>query len=207
MSASTPGRSSHAHAQVVAGLHLAHRQDRRRRTAGRAGTRGAARGAPGRRCACASRRRGRRPPRSPSARRPRRRRSTCVAPTASPFTSTAFITPSTLAIRRCAGISVGCTRSSMPSARPPRDAEQLDPVAELLGVADVLLRELRDALGVGLVELHRDAEGDRRHDGELVRGVDALDVERRVGLGVAALLRLLQHRGERQRPCRASPRG
>ena len=46
--------------------------------------------------------------------------------------------------------------------------------------------ELGDAFGVGLVELHRDAEGDRRHDRELVRGVDALDVEGRVGLGIAA---------------------
>jgi hypothetical protein len=38
-----------------------------------------------------------------------------VAPTASPFTSTAFITPSTLAMRRVEGINVGCTRSSMPA--------------------------------------------------------------------------------------------
>ena len=82
--------------------------------------------------------------------------------------------------------------------RAPRDAEQLDPVAELLGVADVLARELRDALGVDLVELHRHAEGDRRHDRELVRGVDAFDVERRVGLGVAARLRLGEHVVERR---------
>ena len=89
----------------------------------------------------------------------------------------------------------------MPAARAPRDAEQLDPVAQLLGVADVLARQLRDALGVDLVELHRHAEGDRRHDGELVRGIDALDVERRVGLGVAARLRLLQHGVERRAGC------
>jgi hypothetical protein len=81
--------------------------------------------------------------------------------------------------------------------RPPRDAEELDPVTELLRVADVLARELRDALGVDLVELHRDAEGNRRHDRELVRGVDALDVERRIGLGVAARLRALERGGER----------
>ncbi len=86
----------------------------------------------------------------------------------------------------------------MPVRRAPGDAEQLDAVAELLGVADVFARQLGDAFGVGLVELHRDAEGDRRHDGELVRGVDALDVEGRVGLGIAQPLRLLQRSVERQ---------
>ena len=80
--------------------------------------------------------------------------------------------------------------------RPARDAQQLDAVTELLGVADIFLGQRGDTLGVDLVELHRDAEGDRRHDGELVRGVDALDVERRVRLGIAQALRLLQHRAE-----------
>ena len=41
------------------------------------------------------------------------------------------------------------------------DAQQLDAVAELLGVADVGRLQLGDAFDVGLVELHRDAEGDR----------------------------------------------
>ena len=53
--------------------------------------------------------------------------------------------------------------------------------------------ELADALDVGLVELHRNAEGQRREDGNLVRGVHALDVECRVGLGIAQALRLLEH--------------
>jgi len=79
-----------------------------------------------------------------------------------------------------------------------RYPEQLDAVAQFLGIADVLLGELGDALGVGLLELHRDAEGDRRHDGELVRRIHALDVESGVGLGVAQALRFLQHRVERQ---------
>ena len=78
------------------------------------------------------------------------------------------------------------------------DSQQLDAVAELLGIADVRLSELRDSFPVALVELHRDAEGDRRHDGELVRGVHALDVEGRIRLGIAAFLRLLQHRRERK---------
>ncbi len=101
-------------------------------------------------------------------------------------------------MRRRAGTSVGCTRSSMPLLRAPRDAEQLDAVAQPLGVLDVDGGELADALGVGLVELHRDAEGDRGEDGELVRGVDAVDVEGGIGLGVAQALRLGEHHVEGQ---------
>ena len=77
------------------------------------------------------------------------------------------------------------------------DAQQLDAVAQLLGVADVRRLQLGDAFHVRLVELHRDAEGDGAHDGRLVRGVDAFDVEGRVGLGVAAALRVLQRLLER----------
>jgi hypothetical protein len=84
----------------------------------------------------------------------------------------------------------------MPLRRALGDAQQLDAVAELLGVADVLRSELGDALDVGLVELHRDAERDGAHDGRLVRRVDAFDVEGRVGLGVAQALGFLQHHVE-----------
>ena len=76
------------------------------------------------------------------------------------------------------------------------DAQQLDAVAELLGVADVFARELRNAFDISGAELHRDAEADRGHDRELVRRVHAFDVERRIGLRVAAPLRFLQHVGE-----------
>ena len=78
---------------------------------------------------------------------------------------------------------------------PLGDREQLDPVAELLGVGDVGRLQVDDALDVRLRELHRNAERDRADDRRLVRGVDAGDVERRVGLGVAEPLRL----GERGR--------
>ena len=81
----------------------------------------------------------------------------------------------------------------MPCSRRARDAEQLDAVAELLGVADVGRLQLGDAFDVRLVELHRHAERDGAHDRRLVRGVDAFDVEGRVGLGIAQALRLLQH--------------
>ena len=75
-------------------------------------------------------------------------------------------------------------------------AEQLDPVAELLGVGDVGGLQLGDALDVRLGELHRHAEGDGADDRRLVRGVGAVDVEARVGLGVAQALRLGQRGGE-----------
>ncbi len=81
---------------------------------------------------------------------------------------------------------------------PPRDAEQLDPVAELLRVPDVLALQPGDALDMGLGELHRHPERDRRQDRRLVRGVDALDVERRIGLRVAQPLCLGEHGRERK---------
>ena len=80
----------------------------------------------------------------------------------------------------------------------PRDAEELDAVAEAFGVLDVDRGELRDAFGVDLVELHRDAEGDGGEDGELVRGIDALDVDGGIGLRVAEALRFGEHHVERQ---------
>jgi len=79
---------------------------------------------------------------------------------------------------------------------PLRDREQLDAVAELLGIRDVGRLQLDDALDVRLGELHRDAECDRAHDRGLVRSVDAGDVEGRVGFGIAQLLRIGQCRGE-----------
>src|SRR6266480_5318085 len=57
---------------------------------------------------------------------------------------------------------------------------------------DVRARQLFDSFPEAFLELHRDAEGERRQDGELVRGVDALDVEARIGFGVAAPLRFAE---------------
>ena len=74
-----------------------------------------------------------------------------------------------------------------------RDAQVLDPVAQLLGVGHILAADVADAFDVDLVELQRDAKGDRGQDGELVGGINALDVEGRIGLGVAQRLRLGQY--------------
>ena len=73
------------------------------------------------------------------------------------------------------------------------DAQQLDAVTQLLGVLDVGRTQFGDAFDVGLVELHRNAESDGRHDGGLVRGVHAFDVEGRIGLGIAQALGFLEH--------------
>ena len=80
---------------------------------------------------------------------------------------------------------------------PRRDAQQLDAVAQVLGRFDVGLADRLDALDVDLLEVELAAEGEARQDGELVRRVEAADVEGRVGLGVAQRLRLGQRVAER----------
>ena len=89
----------------------------------------------------------------------------------------------------------------------PRDAEQLDAVAELLGKIDVEPRDVADPLGVDPGEVDRAAEPDARQDRQLVRRIDAVDVEARIGFGIAELLRLGQHFGEFVRGSRASSSG
>ena len=76
------------------------------------------------------------------------------------------------------------------------DAQQLDAVTEFRGEGDIDRGDAADALDVHRVERHRPAEGERRQDGQLVRRVDAVDVEGGVGLGVAQLLGVGQDFGE-----------
>ena len=74
-----------------------------------------------------------------------------------------------------------------------RRAEQLDPVAELAGEGDVVGRDPADALDIGVGEVDPRAEGKAGEDRQLVRRVDAVDVEAGIGLGIAEALRLGQH--------------
>src|SRR3546814_8219162 len=74
-----------------------------------------------------------------------------------------------------------------------REAEQLDAVAELVGIGDVQRRHVADALDIDRSEIDLAAEGQRGENGKLVRGVDAVDVEAGVRLRVAEPLRLGQH--------------
>ena len=77
-------------------------------------------------------------------------------------------------------------------------AQQLDAVAELFGVTDIGRLQGRDAFHMRFVELHRHAESDGAHDGQLMRGVHAFDVESGVGLGIAQALRFFEHHVEVQ---------
>ncbi len=77
-----------------------------------------------------------------------------------------------------------------------REAQELDAKSELLRILDVEVGNVTDALDVDAGDIDRRAEGDRGQDRELVGGIDAVDVEARIRLGVSPLLRLRQHRGE-----------
>ena len=71
-----------------------------------------------------------------------------------------------------------------------RDAEQLDLVAKIAGDLDVGLGDGGDALDEDFVGRDLAAEAERSEDGELVSGIEATDVEGRVGFGVTQLLRV-----------------
>ena len=77
-----------------------------------------------------------------------------------------------------------------PAVAPLGDAEQLQREAELLGVGEVVGLDRLDPLVGDLVEADRGVEGEPGEDRHLRRGVGAVDVLGRVGLGVAELLGL-----------------
>ena len=111
--------------------------------------------------------------------------------TASASIVTALVTPITWAIAEVFGTIVGCTRCSMPHVGALGNAEQLDAVAELRRpCVRSSGRDRRDALDVDRVGVDLGAEGEARQDGELVGGVEALDVEGRIGLRIAEALRV-----------------
>ncbi len=100
---------------------------------------------------------------------------------------------------RCeAGTSAGWTRSSTPVFPPPRHAQQLDAVAQLLGAGHIHPLQRRDAFHLHVIEAHRRAERIGGQQRELVRGVDALYVESRVGFRVAQRLGLGERGAEVQ---------
>ena len=72
------------------------------------------------------------------------------------------------------------------------DRQQLDEAADLAGGGDVGGGHLGDAFTVDVGRRDPAVEGQTRQDGRLGRGVEALHVGGRVGLGVAELLRLGQ---------------
>ena len=117
-------------------------------------------------------------------------------PIRSPSATTALKTPSTRAMGAASRIMQGCTRWVSAGLAGAGYAQELDPVAELDGEADVERADVADALDVDRVVIDRAAEHDAGEDRELVRGIDPVDVGGRVGLRITQLLRLLEHGGE-----------
>ena len=83
-----------------------------------------------------------------------------------------------------------------PAVARLRDREELDAVAELPRVGDVLRRHQGDALRIDVLQLDVGSEGERGQDLQLVGRIHSFDVEGRIGLGVAVGLGLLQDDGE-----------
>src|SRR5579862_7675714 len=79
-----------------------------------------------------------------------------------------------------------------------RDAEELDAITELLGCGEIGGRDRGNAFDINRLLIDFGAEGQARQDRELLRGVVALDIEARIGLGVTKALRLLEAFGKRQ---------
>ena len=82
-----------------------------------------------------------------------------------------------------AGVGVAC------------DAQQLDGVAELAGLGNVLGADGTDTLLVDIVGGHAGAKADGGEDCRLAGGIEAVDVGGRVGLGIALCLRVGKHVG------------
>ena len=78
-------------------------------------------------------------------------------------------------------------------SRLARQSQQLDAIAEFLGELDVHRRHAPDAFDMDAGEVDPGAEGRAGQHGELVCGIDTIDVETRIGLGVACGLGLREH--------------
>ena len=86
----------------------------------------------------------------------------------------------------------------MPFAVRTATPKQLDPIAEFLRGAQIFRRDRGDAFDIDRALGNLGAEREAGQDRKLLRGVVAIDVERRIGLGIAEPLRVLQAFGKRQ---------
>ena len=93
------------------------------------------------------------------------------------------------------GRSSGWTGLAVAGA--PRDSQQLDPVAKLVGKCDVVGGDMADSLDMHAVEVDFRAESECGQNGEFVGRVDTVDVEGRVRLGIAQSLRVGENLVER----------
>ena len=78
------------------------------------------------------------------------------------------------------------------------DAEQFYAIPEIRSGLQILRRDRRDSLDIDRVFSNLRAEREARQDRKLLRGVMTVDVERRIGLGIAEPLGVLQALIERQ---------
>ena len=72
------------------------------------------------------------------------------------------------------------------------DGQKLDPVTEVPGKIYVQAGDLADPFGMDILEFDAGSEAEGEQEGELVRGIDPLDVEGRVRFGIAEFLCLFQ---------------
>ena len=77
-----------------------------------------------------------------------------------------------------------------------RDPEQFDAKTEFLGGAQIFRGDRGNAFDINRALSDLGAEGEAGQNGKLLRGVLAVDIERRIGLGIAQALRVLQAFGE-----------
>ena len=77
--------------------------------------------------------------------------------------------------------------------RPFANTEQLDLISELTSVFDVFRRDMTDAFNVNAGEIDFGAKCNAGQYCELMRSVDTIDIEARIGFRVAQLLGFRQH--------------
>ena len=120
------------------------------------------------------------------------------SPTASPSIETAFEHAHGLGERGALRHHGRVDALLDPVGRALGDAEQLDAEAEFVGRGEIGESDRLDALDRDRGRVDPEAEGEGGEDGELVRGVEAADVEGRIGFGVAETLGLGEADVERQ---------
>ena len=97
-----------------------------------------------------------------------------------------------LAQRRGRGDKAGRHALLQPAPGHLRHAQKLDPVAHVLGQADVVDGDVADAFQLHGVKADTGAEGDGRQKRKLVARVDAADIKLGVGLQIAKLAGLFK---------------
>ena len=79
---------------------------------------------------------------------------------------------------------------------PHRNPEQLDPISEFLGGAQIFRLDRRDALHIDRALGDPGAKGETGEDCKFLRGIMSIDIERRIGLRITEPLRIFQAFGE-----------